>query len=341
MSTVSSESIGRGQVAGLDFEQLYRQHKSLVDTYLLEFSKETKPRSLYQPVRYVLGGGGKRIRSVLVLLSCEAVGGNAADAMHASAAIEILHNFTLVHDDIMDHAASRRGRPTVHTKWDSNVAILVGDELLALAYRALLKTQSPRIQEIARVFTEGVVEVCEGQAYDKEFELRSRISVDDYLLMIEKKTGRMVAVATEIGALIGGAGEAEVDALKRYGELVGRAFQIQDDLLDVVGDEKQFGKTIGGDLVEGKKTYLLLEALRRAKGKDRRQLKSLSKNGGVSRKQIKDFQRIYRETGAVDAARRRIEEDITAAKDVLEILQAGRARAMLAWFADMLLHRQF
>jgi geranylgeranyl diphosphate synthase type II len=220
------------------------------------------------------------------------------------------------------------------------VAILVGDELLALAYRALLKTRSPRIQEITQVFTEGVVEVCEGQAYDKEFESRSKVSVDEYVLMIEKKTGRMVAVATEIGALIGDALPEQLDALKRYGALVGRAFQIQDDLLDVVGDEKQFGKTIGGDLVEGKKTYLLLEALRRAKGKDLKLLSDLSKNGGVSRRRIKDFQRVYRDTGAVDAAHGRIQEDISAAKTLLERLQPGSARAMLAWFADMLLNRE-
>ncbi len=149
--------------------------------------------------------GGKRIRPVVTLLACEAVGGEASDAVHAGVGIEILHNFTLVHDDIMDHAETRRGRLTVHKKWDENIALLSGDVLLALAYRALLRTKASCIQEISKVFTEGVVTVCEGQALDKEFETRHRVHVNEYLLMIEKKTGKLVSVAAHIGALIGNA----------------------------------------------------------------------------------------------------------------------------------------
>lgn len=325
----------------MDFQQKYHEYKSLIDRSLAACVQERSPRSLYQPLKYVLAGGGKRIRPILVLLSCEAVGGDSAKAFNAAAAIEILHNFTLVHDDIMDHAGSRRGRPTVHTKWDQNIAILVGDELLALAYRSLLKTSSPRIQEISRVFTEGVVEVCEGQAYDKEFETRSNVNVSDYLIMIRKKTGKMVAVSTEVGALIGGGSGDEVVALRTYGELVGRAFQVQDDLLDVVGDERKFGKRIGGDLEEGKKTYLLLEALRRAKGSDRAFLVRSTRNGHLTKKQLKEFRRIYEETGALDTARRHIEQDIAQAKGELDGLKPTDARAMLLWFTDMLYHRTY
>lgn len=325
----------------MNFEQQYLTLKSRIDRYLLEAVEQTRPRSLYQPLKYVLAGGGKRIRPVLVLLACEAAGGNADNAVHASAGIEILHNFTLVHDDIMDHADARRGRPTVHTKWDENTAILVGDELLALAYRILLRTTSPRIREIASVFTEGVVEVCEGQAYDKEFETKVSVSVDDYLLMIRKKTGKMVAVATELGALIGNASEAELTALRSYGESVGRAFQIQDDLLDVIADEKQFGKTIGGDLKEGKKTYLLLEALRRATGKDKALLKSLIRNKGVSGRKLREFRRIYEETGAIARARDTVHADIRQAKEELDRLKSSPARQMLFWFTDMLLNRRY
>jgi geranylgeranyl diphosphate synthase type II len=323
----------------VDSYETYVQYKSLIDDYLLKNFQETTPRSLYRPLHYVLGGGGKRIRSVLVLLACESVGGRKERAVDAGGALEILHNFTLVHDDIMDHASSRRGRATVHTKWDTNTAILVGDELLALAYRTLLRTESPHIQEISRVFTDGVVEVCEGQAYDKEFELRKRVSVDDYLMMIQKKTAKMVSVATEIGALVGNGTEEERAALKKYGECVGRAFQVQDDLLDLMGDEKKFGKKIGGDLVEGKKTYLLLEALRRARRKDRELLLQLVRNGGISRKKVKEFRRIYEETGAVEAARRLIESDITEAKKHIGNLRPTAAREMLIWLADMLSRR--
>ncbi len=303
--------------------------------------KENAPRSLYRPLKYVLAGGGKRIRPVLLILSCEAVGGRARNALHAGAAIEILHNFTLVHDDIMDNASSRRGRKTVHTKWDTNVAILVGDELLALAYRALLQTRSPNIQEIAKTFTEGVVEVCEGQAYDKEFETRSGVTVNDYLLMIEKKTAKMVSVAAEIGALIGNGSPQGIRALCRYGRHVGLAFQIQDDLLDIMANEDELGKKIGGDLVEGKKTFLLLEAMRTAQGGDKELLRELVANKGCPPERIPEYRRIYIETGAAAAARRRIEREISRSKQELHRLPSTRAKAVLEWFADMLLHRTY
>jgi geranylgeranyl diphosphate synthase type II len=325
----------------MNFKQRYIDYKKLVDSYLQEFVRDAQPRSLYQPIRYVLGAGGKRIRSILVLLACEAVGGKKKSAVHASAAMELLHNFTLVHDDIMDNASSRRGRATVHTKWDHNVAILVGDEILALAYRALLKTVSSRIRDVSRVFTEGVVEVCEGQAYDKEFETRSNVRVADYLLMIQKKTGKLVAVSTELGGLIGNGSAKQVTALRKYGEHVGRAFQIQDDLLDIVADEEEFGKMIGSDLEEGKRTYLLLEALRHASGRDKRLLQAVMNNGGVSRKRVKEFQRIYRETGAMDSAQKKIARDIADAKLELRYLPDSNARRMLYWFTEMLLHRTY
>ena len=321
--------------------QQYDRYKRLVDKALDGLVKEQVPRSLYEPLRYVLDAGGKRIRPVVLLLSCEAAGGDATNALHAGVAIEILHNFTLVHDDIMDNAGSRRGRKTVHTRWDTNVAILVGDELLAMAYRALLKTKSPQIQEIAKIFTEGVVEVCEGQAYDKEFETRSAVSVSEYLLMIEKKTAKMVAVSAEIGGLVGNGDRQTIKALRRYGEHVGRAFQIQDDLLDIVADEKELGKAVGGDLVEGKKTFLLLEALRTASGRDKKLLNDIVRNKGGKADLIPEYRRIYFETGAIASARRRIGQDIARAKRELHRLPVSRAQAMLGWFADMLLNRTY
>lgn len=325
----------------MKFEKKYLRYKEVVDDYLQGFIVEKKPDTIYRPIRYVLAGGGKRIRPVLVMLSCEAVGGHWKDALHAAAGIEILHNFTLVHDDIMDNAASRRGRATVHTKWDPNVAILVGDELLACAYRALLKTRSSRIQDIAKIFTEGVVEVCEGQGYDKEFETSLDVKVQDYLLMIRKKTGKMVTVATEIGALIGGGTPGEFRALSNYGRHVGRAFQLQDDLLDIVADEKKFGKTVGGDIVEGKKTFLLLESLRRSHGKDRQLLLAIFRKKGGAKVNVDEVRRVYHRTGAIQATLRRVKLDIARAKNELEKLRPTPARAMLFWFTEMLLHRTY
>lgn len=325
----------------MDFELRYRSLRQTIDNYLIGCLNEQDPRSLYGPIKYVLAGRGKRIRPVLLMVACEVVGGQAEAAVHAGAALEILHNFTLVHDDIMDNAPSRRGRRTVHTKWDNNVAILSGDALLALAYRVLLRTESARLRDITKIFTEGVLEVCEGQAYDKDFELRRRVSLDEYLLMIRKKTGRMMTVSTEIGGIIGDATDTELDALRRFGDLIGQAFQIQDDLLDIVGDVKEFGKTIGGDIREGKKTFLLLEALERARGKDRKLLLDVAAKRGIRKSTIPLIRAIYQSTGAIDAAIQRVRDDIEEAKDQLRRLRSSEATSMLHWFSDMLLNRKF
>ena len=323
------------------YTRQYQHYKEIVDRQLRLCVPKNQPHSLYDPVKYVLSGGGKRIRPLLVILSCEAVGGTLRQAVHAAVAVEILHNFTLVHDDIMDNAPSRRGRPTVHTQWDTNIAILVGDELVALAYRELLKTQSPSIARVADIFTEGVVEVCEGQTYDKEFETRKTVSLDEYIHMIGKKTGKMVSVASEMGAVIGGGTRAEIRALELYGSHIGRAFQIQDDLLDVVADEKEFGKTIGGDIVEGKKTFLLIEAYARSRGADRKLLRSIITGGGTSRKNIPAVREIYERCGAVDRAKRTIEKNISRANAQLLSLRKSVPREMLFWFSEMLLNRNF
>lgn len=319
----------------------YDRCKCAIEKYLRNFICIQKPYSLYQPIKYVLSSGGKRIRPVITLLCCEAVGGESLNALHAGAAIEILHNFTLVHDDIMDNATTRRGRLTVHKKWDENVALLAGDALLSLAYRALLRTESSRIREISKIFTEGVLTICEGQALDKEFETRHRVHVNEYLSMIEKKTGMLVSVSAQVGALIGNAQPAELTALRRYGEYVGRAFQIQDDLLDIIADEKEFGKNIGSDLVEGKKTFLLLEALRKAKGEQKKSLQKIFINGGAPRSQIKLYRKIYEETGAIDSAKRRISDDIVEAKNQLSNLKASVAKETLLWLTDKLLNRTY
>jgi len=324
----------------MDFLERYKLYVSYIDKHLATFISRTIPKSLYEPANYILEAGGKRIRPVLVLCACEAVGGKKEEAIHAAAGLEILHNFTLVHDDIMDNAAARRGRPTVHTKWDANVAILAGDVLLGLAYRALLMSKTDSVHELGSIFTEGVIEVCEGQAYDKEFETRKRVSLDEYLLMIRKKTGTMVSVAMEVGAILGNGSLTERTALKSYGELVGEAFQVQDDLLDVVADEKQFGKTIGGDIVEGKKTFLLITALQRAKGEEKRLLQRIVHEGGISKSKVNRVRQIFLSTGAVEAAELQIANDIAKAKEQLKMLNDSESTHMLSWFADMLLGRK-
>lgn len=321
------------------FLQQYNNYKSLVEKRLSLLTKNKKPFSVYEPIRYIVAAGGKRVRAVLVLLSCEAVGGRASKALDAAAAIEVLHNFTLVHDDVMDHAAMRRGVPTIHKRWDENVAILAGDELVALAYRLLLKTKTPNLQKVLDVFTTAFVEVCEGQGFDKEFESRTNVRLQEYLQMIEKKTASMISAATEIGGLIGEGSKREVSALEKFGEELGMAFQIQDDLLDIIGDEQEFGKAIGGDVYEGKKTYLLLKALERANGADKKLLQSVMPSNGITRKTVERVRKIYQKTGVLDRAREEVVRHTLRARQAVNVLPTTNAKKMLLWISDQLLQR--
>lgn len=323
------------------FEKKYQKYRAIIDQRMSSNIRKTEPVSLYDPMKYVLSASGKRIRPLLILLACEAVGGTMNEAINAAVAIEVLHNFTLVHDDIMDHADSRRGRATVHIRWDANTAILVGDELVAMAYRELLKTKSKAIAQVADVFTEGVVEVCEGQAFDKEFESLYDVSLNDYMLMISKKTGKLFSVAAEIGALIGGGTEREIRLLRSYATHIGRAFQIQDDLLDIIADEKEFGKPIGGDIIEGKKTFLLIQAYEKTTGKDKRLIRSVITRKGTNRNNIAKVKEIYERYGILDLAKQSIDRDIQKANLYTRKLRDTPARDMLFWFSDMVLNRQF
>ncbi|MFZ1728750.1 MAG: polyprenyl synthetase family protein [Bacteroidota bacterium] len=322
------------------FYARYDEYKSLIDARLSSVIDRDEPVSMYDPARYILSGGGKRIRPVLVMLACEAAGGNPRDAVDAGVAVEILHNFTLVHDDIMDRADTRRGRETVHKKWDENIAILVGDELMGIAYKTLLETEKGDVRTLARVFTDGVIEVCEGQSYDKEFELLPTVSEDDYEMMISKKTGWLVAISADLGAIIGGADDSERTALVEYARCLGRAFQVQDDLLDVVANKAEFGKPIGGDIIEGKKTFLLVRALNRATGTDLELLQAVATRTAPHDGLVAKVTDVYLRLGILDIAREKIEQDTAAAIAALEALEESDGRQMLVWLAQMLLERK-
>ena len=322
-----------------EFQTLYKNYKTRIDRSLERLVDSRSPRSVYQPMKYALASGGKRIRAVLVLLSCEAVRGTARQAIPAAVALEVLHNFTLVHDDVMDHADLRRGRPTIHKKWDANIAILAGDELVGHAYRSLLQTHSSRLSEVMRVFTDAFIQVCDGQALDKEFENRTRVSLDEYHVMIGKKTGRVIAAATEIGATIGGGTPREVSALRKFGERLGRAFQIKDDLLDITGDEEEFGKAIGGDIVEGKKTFLLVTALERVHGEDRNLLTAVARRNGITYRDVRRVRALYERSDTLEVARREIVACTRSAQRALMQLAPGRAKETLHWLAEQLRER--
>lgn len=235
----------------------------------------SKPEKLYAPIQYVIEIGGKRIRPALALFSCQIFSGEVRMALNAALSIEIFHNFTLLHDDIMDNAPLRRNKPTVHEQWDSNTAILSGDAMMIKAYQFLAKTEPSKLPQVLDIFNQTALEVCEGQQYDMDFEGNHDVSEAHYIKMITLKTAVLIAGAMKVGALIGGASTKQADILYNFGINLGISFQLQDDLLDVYGNPDQFGKRIGGDIVSNKKTFLLITALQKSKGATRIELEDL------------------------------------------------------------------
>ncbi len=239
------------------------------------------PVNLYEPVAYAMSAGGKRIRPLLVLLGCQLFSDEVDNALPAALAIEVFHNFTLLHDDIMDHADMRRGRPTVHRQFSDNAAILSGDAMAFLAYKLLLESRTGEMQQLTGLFTRTALEVCEGQQYDMDFETRMEVSTSEYIEMIRLKTAVLLGCALKAGAICGNAGDDSADGVYRIGINLGIAFQLQDDLLDTYGSEVEFGKKIGGDITANKKTYLLINALEMAPPAVRAEL-----TGWISRKEF-------------------------------------------------------
>lgn len=323
---------------------VYADYKKKIDKILAGSITRTLPSTLYDPLNYVLNSGGKRIRPMMVIFSCEAAGGSFDASASAAVALEMLHNFTLVHDDIMDNADTRRGEPTVYRKWDSNVAILAGDQLIGLAYVYLTKTNASEFRRLTEAFTEGIIEVCEGQSFDKEFEQRKDVTIEEYLMMISKKTAKMLETSAAVGALCAGAEDDFVSIIKQFALNIGLAFQIQDDLLDITADEAEFGKTIGGDVMEGKKTYLLLKALERSKqGRGGRLIHKMIENNGLKnagKDEIAEVRKEYEDLGVTDSAKNEIALYTNAAYKCLELLPANEGRERLRWLADILMNRK-
>jgi geranylgeranyl diphosphate synthase, type II len=317
---------------------LYETERIKINKILSTSLNNRRPKSLYSPGSYILNSGGKRLRPLLVLLSARAVGGKFSDAYDAAAAVEMLHNFTLVHDDIMDNADKRRGRLTLHKKYDNNTAILTGDSLLSIAYEYLLKDCNGNSKEVISAFTQGLIEVCEGQSLDTDFELRKNVALSEYIIMIKKKTAAMAEMCCRIGALLGGGTKVQANSLGNYGLNLGIAFQIQDDLLDISADEKEFGKTIGGDLIEGKKTFLFLKALEKSRGEDRKKLLRVIERKGIRRNQVPSYKMIYEKLGVLDDARKEIKAYTNKALKSVTTLNVKNIK-IFKWLADSLIHR--
>ncbi|MDX9746966.1 MAG: polyprenyl synthetase family protein [Paludibacter sp.] len=253
------------------FEELL----SIINTGLEQLSWEREPQGLYAPIAYTLNLGGKRIRPALTLMACNLYSEHPEVALRPALGIEVFHNFTLLHDDIMDRATIRRGKPTVHVKWNDNTAILSGDVMQIASYMLVSEAPSHVLKSVLDLFSRTAVEICEGQQYDMEFEQRNEVSADEYIEMIRLKTAVLLGCALKTGAIIGGAGTNDAANLYAFGENIGLAFQLMDDVLDVYGDEKTFGKKIGGDILCNKKTYLLIHARQLAEGETATTLQAL------------------------------------------------------------------
>lgn len=326
-----------------DFKSVYATYLRQVEEYLHNLpSGKTLPHSLYDPFRYVLSAGGKRLRPVLTMMSAVAAGGKAEDALGAGAAIEILHNFTLVHDDIMDKSPLRRGNPTVHTRWNEATAILAGDVMMGYAYHILLhSTPATALPAVMSEFTQGFIEVCEGQALDLEFHHRQDVSMADYLQMIEKKTAWLLQIAAVMGGMVGNGSPEHLAALRLYARSIGIAFQIQDDLLDLTADGAELGKSIGHDIVEGKKTYLIVRAQEVAQSAEHRSLlDEFYERGGLPQERIPAIRTMMQELGVLADAQACADQYFTTAQQAITILPSAEGRAMLSGVIDILNERK-
>ena len=279
----------------------------LVNDYLDHLPYDRKPLSLYEPVRYVLSLGGKRIRPVLMLLSYNMFKDDPESILSSACALETYHNYTLLHDDLMDNADLRRGHETVHRRWDANTAILSGDSMLVLAYERMQQCRPDKLAEVLALFTETALEIGEGQQYDMDFEHRTDVSEAEYIEMIRLKTSVLLACATKMGAILADAPEQDAEALYKFGEQMGLAFQLQDDFLDVYGDTRVFGKAIGGDITSNKKTFMLINALNLANEQQRKELLHWVTAENFDRdEKVKAVTRLYNEIGIDRLAQERI-----------------------------------
>lgn len=315
---------------------------TLVNNYLDNIPYTRKPETLYEPIRYVLSLGGKRIRPVLMLMSYNLYKDDADTILPTACGLETYHNYTLLHDDLMDNADMRRGHTTVHKKWDANTAILSGDSMLVLSYQRIAQCAPQYLPQILDLFTTTALEIGEGQQYDMEFETRDDVCESEYIEMIRLKTSVLLACAMKMGAIQAGASPADQDALYRYGESLGLAFQLQDDYLDVYGDPSVFGKNIGGDITSNKKTFMLINALLRAEGQDKAELEAWIARKDFDRQEKVDaVTHLYTKLGIDRLARERIEYYTREALSCLDAVDTPDERkAELREYTMMMMRRE-
>ena len=314
----------------------------IVNEGLESLPYERKPASLYDPIRYVLSLGGKRIRPVLMLLGYNLFKEKPEDILMPALGLETYHNYTLLHDDLMDKADMRRGQLTVHKKWDANTAILSGDSMLVLAYQRVAACDAAHLPQVLELFTETALEIGEGQQYDMDFETRNDVTEDEYIEMIRLKTSVLLACALKMGAILGDASQEDADLLYQFGEKIGLAFQLQDDLLDVYGDPKVFGKAIGGDITSNKKTYMLINAVNRANAQQRAELMRWIDAKEFNRaEKVAAVTRLYDEIGIRKLCEEKINFYFEQGKKLLEQVHVDSARKeQLRQYTNEMMHRE-
>ncbi len=302
---------------------------------------DKEPKHLYEPIQYILQLGGKRLRPALTLMTCDFFQADCEQAMPAALAVELFHNFSLIHDDIMDEAPLRRGHQTVHEKWDVNTGILSGDAMLILAYQLFETYPAERFRELAKLFSKTAIEVCEGQQYDVDFETRDDVTLESYIKMIDYKTAVLLGAAMKMGAIVAGANERCKDNMYEFGRNLGIAFQLQDDYLDAFGNPKTFGKQVGGDIIANKKTFLYITAMNNASPLQAKELESLSSiTPKDPQEKIAAVKRIFVNTGADEALQREIEFYTEKANTVLSSVKMEETnKATLREFGQWLMRR--
>lgn len=309
--------------------------------YLKDYATTKEPENLYRPIGYILNLGGKRLRPVLTLMGAELFNQDYKKALNAALSIEVFHNFSLVHDDIMDGAPLRRGQKTVHEKWDLNTGILSGDAMLIMAYQLFENYESNTFQALAKLFSKTALEVCEGQQYDIDFEARNDVTVPEYLKMIENKTAVLVGAALQMGAIVAKASEEDQRAIYEFGKNLGIAFQLQDDYLDAFGNPETFGKQVGGDIIENKKTYLYLKALEFLNETEAHNLLELfSESPKHTEEKIKLAKKYFVTSGSAEATKQAINEYTQMAFKTLEKLHvSNEKKELLIQFGKGLMNR--
>ena len=312
-----------------------------INKEILNLDWDREPHGLYEPIEYTLAAGGKRVRPQLAMIASQLFGGKDEEVLPAALALEVFHNFTLLHDDVMDKADVRRGRPTVHVKWNENTAILSGDQMLIEAYKLLSGVPADKLPKVLQLFNKMATEICEGQQYDVDFESQEHVTIEEYLKMIRLKTSVLLANALQTGAYIAGADEQAQEALYQFGIHIGLAFQIQDDILDVWGNPETFGKAVGGDISCNKKTFVYLEAMRRlgdeAKGNELQQWYSQVLEDNTEK--IAAVKEIFEQLGVRAVCEKVVEDYTQKALDILDKLPQNQATEQLRKLADKLNNR--